>query len=128
MIALPYTAASIRANLLSMRESKLEEAAMDLGASPWQAFWKVTLPITQPAIISGALLAFTMSFEDFVTTFFIAGIGIVTLPIKIYSMMKFGVTPEINALACCSLAATLALVVVARKLGRRKTAASGAAS
>jgi spermidine/putrescine transport system permease protein len=110
MIALPYTASSIRARLLSLRESKLEEAAMDLGATEWQAFYKVTLPLAGPAIFSGALLAFTVSFEDFVTSFFIAGIGIVTMPIKIYSMMKFGVTPEINALACCLLLLTVLLL------------------
>ena len=83
---------------------------MDLGATEWQAFFKITLPLAKPAIVSGALLAFTVSFEDFVTSFFIAGIGIVTMPIKIYSMMKFGVTPEINALSVCLLGATLFLV------------------
>lgn len=118
MIALPYTASSIRARLLSLRESKLEEAAMDLGATEWQAFYKVTLPLAGPAIFSGALLAFTVSFEDFVTSFFIAGIGIVTMPIKIYSMMKFGVTPEINALACCLLLLTVVLLAGNRVLSK----------
>jgi spermidine/putrescine transport system permease protein len=103
LIAMPYAAGSIRARLLSLKEFRLEEAAMDLGASEWKAFLKITLPLASPAILSGALLAFTVSFEDFVTSFFIAGIGIVTMPIKIYSMMKFGVTPEINALASCRL-------------------------
>ena len=83
LIALPYTASSIRARLLSLKESKLEEAAMDLGATQWEAFLKITLPLAGPAIFAGALLAFTVSFEDFVTSFFIAGIGIVTMPIKI---------------------------------------------
>ncbi len=114
LIALPYTASAIRARLLSLKDSRLEDAAMDLGATEWQAFCKVTLPLARPAILSGALLAFTVSFEDFVTSFFIAGIGIVTMPIKIYSMMKFGVTPEINALACCLLAFTVGLLGLSR--------------
>lgn len=112
LIALPYTASAIRARLLSLKDSRLEDAAMDLGATEWQAFAKITLPLAWPAILSGALLAFTVSFEDFVTSFFIAGIGIVTMPIKIYSMMKFGVTPEINALACCLLAFTVGLLAI----------------
>jgi len=117
VIALPYTASSIRARLLSLKDSRLEDAAMDLGATEWQAFLKITLPLARPAILSGALLAFTVSFEDFVTSFFIAGIGIVTMPIKIYSMMKFGVTPEINALACCLLALTVGLLAANKVLG-----------
>jgi spermidine/putrescine transport system permease protein len=92
---------------------------MDLGATEWQAFYKVTLPLAGPAIFSGALLAFTVSFEDFVTSFFIAGIGIVTMPIKIYSMMKFGVTPEINALACCLLLLTVLLLSSQKLLGKK---------
>lgn len=112
LIALPYTASAIRARLLSMKDSRLEDAAMDLGATEWQAFAKITLPLARPALVSGALLAFTVSFQDFVTSFFIAGIGIVTMPIKIYTMMKFGVTPEINALAVCLLAVTLGLLAL----------------
>ncbi len=110
LICLPYTVASIKARLKSIGEASLEDAAMDLGATELQAFLKVTLPLAMPAVISGALLAFTVSFEDFVTSFFIAPIGVVTMPIKIYSMMKFGVTPEINALSVCLLGATLFLV------------------
>lgn len=121
LIALPYAAASIRARLLSLKDSRLEEAAMDLGADEWQAFAKITLPLAAPAIFSGALLAFTVSFEDFIISFFIAGIGVVTMPIKIYSMMKFGVTPEINALACCLLALTFALLFAQRLLTGRKS-------
>jgi spermidine/putrescine transport system permease protein len=119
LIALPYTTAAIRARLLSLKESNLEDAAMDLGATEWEAFRLITLPLARPAIISGALLAFTVSFEDFVTSFFIAGIGIVTMPIKIYSMMKFGVTPEINALASCLLALTIVFLTANRLIERR---------
>ena len=118
LIALPYTTGAIRARLLSLKESNLEDAAMDLGATEWEAFCKITLPLARPAVISGALLAFTVSFEDFVTSFFIAGIGIVTMPIKIYSMMKFGVTPEINALASCLLGITITFLVLQRFLER----------
>lgn len=110
LICLPYTVGAVRARLKSAGNEKLEEAAMDLGATEWVAFLKVTLPLAMPAIVSGSLLAFTVSFEDFVTSFFLAGIGIVTLPIKIYSMMKFGVTPEINALSVVLLAATFVLL------------------
>ncbi|MEK7234197.1 MAG: ABC transporter permease [Elusimicrobiota bacterium] len=110
LICLPYTIAAVRARLISLKEFSLEDAAMDLGATEWQAFVKVTLPLAAPAIISGALLSFTVSFQDFVTSFFVAGIGIVTLPIKIYSMMKFGITPEINALSVCLLLATFTLI------------------
>jgi len=120
LICLPYTVGAVRARLKSMGESHLEEAAMDLGATEWTAFIKVTLPLLMPAIVSGSLLAFTVSFEDFVTSFFLAGIGIVTMPIKVYSMMKFGVTPEINALSVLLLAATFVL------LGLNAFLASGA--
>jgi spermidine/putrescine transport system permease protein len=110
LICLPYTVGAVRARLKSVGGERLEEAAMDLGANEWTAFVKVTLPLMMPAIVSGSLLAFTVSFEDFVTSFFLAGIGIVTLPIKIYSMMKFGVTPEINALSVILLVATFLLL------------------
>lgn len=122
VIALPYTVGAIRARLSSLRESRLEEAAMDLGASEWQAFVKVTLPLARPALVSGALLAFTVSFEDFVTSFFIKPIGLETMPIRVYSMMKFGVTPEINALATCLLLVTAALLAANHALaGGEKT-------
>ena len=121
LIALPYTTGSIRARLLALKDSNLEDAAMDLGATEWQAFCRITLPMARPAIISGALLAFTVSFEDFVTTFFIAGIGIVTMPIKVYSMMKFGVTPEVNALASCLLVLTIIFLTLNRIIIKAKS-------
>ena len=126
LICLPYTVGAVRARLKSSGGSSLEEAAMDLGATEWTAFRKVTLPLMMPAIVSGSLLAFTVSFQDFVTTFFLAGIGIVTLPIKIYSMMKFGVTPEINALSVILLAATVLLLGFNAWLSFRPGAASRA--
>lgn len=89
----------------------LEEAARDLGATPWQTFWRVTFPLIWPGVLSGALMAFTLSFDDFLITFFTAGVGSDTLPLKIYAMIKFGVSPEINALSTLMLGATLLLVV-----------------
>ncbi len=121
MITLPYTVSLIRARFLSLRDSQMEEAAQDLGATPWQAFVKITLSLAKPAILGGALLAFTISFEDFTTSFFISGIGITTLPVKIYSMMKFGVTPEINALSSILLGLTIAALIFDRILLREKS-------
>ncbi len=120
MIALPYTVSLIRARFLSLGDSQMEEAAQDLGATPWQAFLKITLALAKPAILAGALLAFTISFEDFTTSFFISGIGLTTLPVKIYSMMKFGVTPEINALSSILLGLAIAALIFDRALLREK--------
>jgi spermidine/putrescine transport system permease protein len=96
----------------------LEEAAMDLGATPYQTFRKVTLPIILPAILSSALLVFTISLDDYVITSFVAGPGSATLPLKIYSMVKTGVTPEINAISSVLLIATLLMVFVSERLAR----------
>lgn len=99
----------VRARLSGMDES-IEEAAQDLGANPVNTFLRVTLPLILPGVMAGALLAFTLSFDDFVITFFVAGVGSSTLPLKIYSMIKFGVSPVINALSTVILVATMALV------------------
>jgi spermidine/putrescine transport system permease protein len=104
-----YVIITVRARLADFDVS-LEEAARDLGAGPWQVFRRVTLPLIFPGVMSGALMAFTLSFDDFLITFFTAGVGSDTLPLKIYSMIKFGVTPEINALSTVMLVATFALV------------------
>jgi spermidine/putrescine transport system permease protein len=105
-----FVAVVIRARLASM-DSRLEEAAADLYASPWQAFRRVTMPLLMPGILSGALLAFTLSFDEFVITSFISGQGDTTLPVKIYSMIRFGLKPEINAIAVLVLVASSVLVV-----------------
>src|SRR4029079_10789703 len=99
----------------------IEEAARDLGASPWQAFWKVTFPQISPAILSGALIAFTLSFDDFLITFFTAGVGSDTLPLRIYAMIKYGVSPEINALSTVMLVDTFVLVATFFRPGDSKT-------
>ncbi len=105
-----YVLITVRARLSGFDHS-LEEAARDLGATPWKTFLKVTLPLIAPGIIAGALMAFTLSFDDFLITFFTAGVGSDTLPLQIYSMIKFGVSPEINALSSLMLGATLLTVL-----------------
>jgi spermidine/putrescine transport system permease protein len=99
----------VRARLSGMDRS-IEEAAQDLGANPVQTFLRVTLPLILPGVMAGALLAFTLSFDDFVITFFVSGVGSSTLPLKIYSMIKFGVSPVINALSTVVLVATMLLI------------------
>lgn len=94
------------------------EAAMDLGANGWVAFRRVMLPMLAPGILAGGLLAFTLSIDDFVITFFVAGPGATTLPIQIYSMIKHGATPLINALSTLLLLVTFALVWTVQHLTR----------
>ena len=110
-----FVAIVVRARLAGMDES-LTEAARDCGATPWQAFRHVTLPLIMPGVIAGALMAFTLSIDDFVITFFTAGAGTVTLPLQIYSMIKIAVTPEVNAVSTLLMLLTLALIVVATRL------------
>jgi spermidine/putrescine transport system permease protein len=109
----------VRARLSGMDQS-LEEAAQDLGASPVQTFLRVTLPLILPGVMAGALLAFTLSFDDFVITFFVSGVGSSTLPLKIYSMIKFGVSPVINALSTVVLIATMVLIFGGSSIFLRK--------
>ncbi len=92
------------------------EAARDLGASPGQVLWRVVLPIIRPGIIAAGLIGFTLSVDDFLITYFTAGAGTSTLPIRIYSMVKRGVTPDINALSTLMLAGTLVLLYIGLKL------------
>jgi spermidine/putrescine transport system permease protein len=110
-----FVAIVVRARLSGMDES-LTEAARDCGASPWQSFRYVTLPLIMPGVIAGALMAFTLSIDDFVITFFTAGAGTVTLPLQIYSMIKIAVTPEVNAVSTLLMLLTLVLIVIASKL------------
>jgi putrescine transport system permease protein len=84
---------------LSDMDISIEEAAMDLGARPWKVFWLITLPIISPALLSGWLLAFTLSLDDLVIASFVAGPGSTTLPMVVYSSVRLGVSPQINALA-----------------------------
>ncbi|HEV2219553.1 MAG TPA: ABC transporter permease [Casimicrobiaceae bacterium] len=110
-----FVAIVVRARLAGMDES-LTEAARDCGASPRRAFRYVTLPLILPGVIAGALMAFTLSIDDFVITFFTAGAGTVTLPLQIYSMIKISVTPEVNAVSTLLMLLTLLLIIAAAKL------------
>lgn len=114
-----YVLITVRARLQDF-DLSLEEAAKDLGASPSQTFWRVTFPLLRPAIISGALMAFTISFDDFLISFFTAGIGSDTLPIKLYSMIKFGISPKVNALSSLILLITIILVIAVFKPKKEK--------
>ncbi len=91
-----FVAVIVRARLAGMDEG-IFEAARDLGATPWMTFRRVTLPLILPALVAGFLMSFTLSIDDFVITFFVAGVGVTTLPLQIYSMIKVAVTPEVNA-------------------------------
>jgi spermidine/putrescine transport system permease protein len=106
-----FVAVVVRARLAQM-ETTLEEAAQDLYANPWQTFLRVTFPMMLPGILGGALLAFTLSLDDFVITFFTSGAGFNTLPVRVFGMIKRGVTPKINAVSSLMLAASLLLVVL----------------
>ena len=110
-----FVAIVVRARLAGMDES-LFEAARDLGATPWQTFRLVTLPLILPAVIAGTLMSFTLSIDDFVITFFTAGVGVSTLPLQIYSMIKIAVTPEVNAVSTLLMLLTLALIIIASRL------------
>src|SRR4051812_39968617 len=109
----------VLARLQGMDEN-LEEAAMILGADEITTFWKVTVPQLWPGILSGALLAFTMSFDDFVITSFVSGPGSSTLPIVVYSMVRKNVEPSINAISTIILVATAILIYLADRLARAK--------
>lgn len=112
-----FVAVVVRARL-AFFDISLEEAAQDLYANEWQTFRRVTLPLILPGILGGALLAFTLSIDDFVITFFTAGPGSTTLPLRIYSMIKLGITPEVNALSSMTLLVSMVLVIVSLVLQR----------
>lgn len=115
----PYVFMTVRARLSGM-DRAVEEAAKDLGASDIRVFWDITLPAILPAILSGTLLSFAMSFDDVVISIFVTGATVNTLPIKIYTRMKTGVTPEINALATVLLAVTIVVIVISSLLRRSR--------
>lgn len=117
--SIPFVVVVVRARMAGFDRS-IEEAAMDLGATPWGTFIKVTVPIIAPGILASALLAFTLSIDDVIISFFVAGPSSSTLPLKIFSMVKFGVSPEINALSTLMLVVTLFLVIIAERIRMRK--------
>ena len=111
-----YVAVTVRARAAGM-DPKLEEAARDLGASAWGAFRYVTVPLILPAVVAGGLLAFALSFDDLVVTSFNYGVGSATLPIYIYSSIKFGVSPQINAISTLIVAVVSIALFIAWRLG-----------
>jgi len=113
---IPFVALVVRARCSGMNKA-LEEASHDLGADSWKTFWHVTFPLILPGITSGALLAFTLSLDDFVVSFFTAGPGSTTLPILIYSSVKRGITPDINALSALMVLASVILVILVTIFG-----------
>jgi len=122
--SIPFVAVVIRARMAGF-DMALEEASLDLGANQWQTFWNVTIPYMLPGIVAGALLAFTLSLDDFVITFFTSGPGSTTFPVKVYSMVRFSVTPEVNAASSILIAITLTLTVAALAIQSRWTRKRG---
>ncbi len=118
----PFVAMVVRARLATFNREQ-EEAAKDLGASEWQAFRDVLIPHIKPALVSGALLAFTLSLDDFVITFFTSTPGTDTFPVLVYSLVKRGVTPDVNAASTILILLTVVLTAVALKLQGAKALA-----
>ncbi|CAM3317088.1 MULTISPECIES: ABC transporter permease [Brevibacillus] len=116
--SIPFVMVIISARLADMGK-ELEEAAQDLGATPWQTMRYVILPLIMPGIVAGFLMAFTLSLDDFIISFFVAGPNSTTLPLYIYGLVKRGVSPEVNALSTLLIVSTVLLVIVA-ELFRRK--------
>jgi spermidine/putrescine transport system permease protein len=110
--AFPFVAIVVRARLEGFNP-ELEAAALDLGASPFQAFRDVIVPHMKPGLVAGGLLAFTLSLDDFVITFFASGPGTITFPVKVYSMVRFSVTPEVNAASTIIIVITVLATVLA---------------
>jgi len=108
----PFVAVVVRARLEGFNR-ELAEAARDLGASEWQVFRDIMVPYMRPGLVAGGLLAFTLSLDDFVITFFTSGPNTVTFPVKVYSMVRFSVTPEVNAASTILILLTVVLTVVA---------------
>ena len=117
VFCVPYILMEVKARLAGMDPS-LEEAARDLGAGPFRAFWDIILPLIMPAVMSGSLLAFAMSMDDVVISIFINGPRLSTLPIKVYTQIKTGVTPEVNALCTIMLAVTLLILLIYTAIGK----------
>ena len=117
--SIPLTTLVIIARMQRI-DRTLEEAAMDLGADEWATMRQVTLPLLMPGILAAALLTFPWSFNDFVITFFVSGVGSSTLPIRVYSMIRLGVSPMVNALGTLIIVIPLILVIIGTLLERRR--------
>ncbi len=118
---IPFVALVVRARLHGF-DKAIEEAAMDLGANELTTFWRVTLPTIMPGVLSGALLALTLSLDDYVITYFTAGPGSTTLPLRIFSMVRFAVTPEVNALSTLWVGTVFLVLLIGQLVQRRQSA------
>lgn len=123
-LAIPYVVLVVGTGLAALR-SDLEEAAMSLGSTPIHAFWAITLPLLTPSLIAAALFAFAVSLDQFVVSYFLATPGVTTLPVEIYSSIRKGFTPEINAVSTILLGASVALFVLFSVLTRQGGARQG---
>ncbi len=119
VFCIPFAYLPIRARLEGM-DPRLKEAAADLYAPPWLTFKRITLPLLMPGIASGAMLAFIISLDDFVITFFVAGAGATTLPVYIFGMIRMGITPEVNAISAMMLGVSVLFVAVSYWLGKKR--------
>ncbi|HEX5078413.1 MAG TPA: ABC transporter permease [Geminicoccaceae bacterium] len=117
----PFVTVVVRARMAGFDRS-LEEASKDLGAGEWQTFRHVVLPYMRPGLVAGALLAMTLSLDDFVITFFTSGPETLTFPVKVYSMVRFGATPEVNAASTVLIVVTVILTLIAMRLQRPEQA------
>ena len=116
---IPYVILSVLPKLKQLPPN-IEDAAMDLGATPWYALRKVVLPQIKPGIVSGMIMAFTMSIDDFVISFFTTGNGVSNLAIEVYSMTRRGLTPEINALSTLMFVSVLILLILSNISANKK--------
>ena len=119
VFCIPFAFLPIRARLEGMDEG-LEQAARDLYANEWQAFRRVTLPLLMPGIVSGAMLAFIISIDDFIITLMVAEAGTTTLPLYIYGMVRIGISPEVNAVSTAMLGVSVLFVTLSYVAGRRR--------
>ncbi|MFC3627549.1 ABC transporter permease [Vogesella amnigena] len=119
VFCIPFAYLPIRARLAGL-DPRLAEAAADLYAGPFATFRRVTLPLILPGILSGAMLAFIVSLDDFVITFFVAGAGATTLPVYIFGLIRMGITPEVNAVSALLLLVSIVFVVLSYWLGKRQ--------
>jgi spermidine/putrescine transport system permease protein len=113
-LSIPYVIIVVGARLKTYGPA-LEEAAATLGANPWQTFWRVTLPVLSPSIVAASLFAFAVSFDQFVISYFLAPPGTSTLPVEIYTSIRKGFTPEINAISTLIIALSMGLMLLVAK-------------
>lgn len=115
--AIPFVTLTVRTRLHGF-DRRMEEAAMDLGADEWETFRRITLPIILPGVVAGALLAFTLSLDDYIITLFTAGPGATTLPLRVFAMLKQAVTPKVNALSTLWVASVFLVLFCLQRVQR----------